>query len=161
MSRISCAHISTITGLHPCIWHHGVQCLTLMFTCLPQVLALYNSGIYFVFTWQACCVEYIILESDNLSSLFPNAHLNIGGMHLNSHLVFALLTTIVVLPTTLLRDLSILSYISGSNALQLIRIFWVQIQWCNALPIIWLVWWSSLYIYGRKLTKFSIHWEKS
>ncbi|XP_065031739.1 amino acid transporter AVT1C-like isoform X2 [Musa acuminata AAA Group] len=61
----------------------------------------------------ACCVEYIILERDNLSSLFPNAQLNIGGIHLDSRLLFAILTTILVLPTTWLRDLSVLSYISG------------------------------------------------
>lgn len=62
---------------------------------------------------QACCVEYIILESDNLSSLFPNAHLSLGAFELNSHHLFALLTTLAVLPTVWLRDLSILSYISG------------------------------------------------
>ncbi|EHA8588233.1 putative general transcription factor IIE subunit 1-like [Cocos nucifera] len=60
-----------------------------------------------------CCVEYIILESDNLSLLFPKAHLDIGGLHLNSHLLFAIMATAVVLPTTWLRDLSLLSYISG------------------------------------------------
>ncbi|PUZ46385.1 hypothetical protein GQ55_7G071200 [Panicum hallii var. hallii] len=27
----------------------------------------------------ACCIEYLILESDNLSKLFPNAHLTIAG----------------------------------------------------------------------------------
>lgn len=62
---------------------------------------------------QACCIEYIILESDNLSSLFPNAHINVGGFELNSHLLFAVMTTIAVLPTVWLRDLSVLSYISG------------------------------------------------
>ncbi|KAL0452139.1 UNVERIFIED_CONTAM: Amino acid transporter AVT1C [Sesamum latifolium] len=40
----------------------------------------------------ACCVEYIILESDNLSSLFPNAHLNFGAFELNSHHLFAVMT---------------------------------------------------------------------
>ncbi|KAL0303276.1 UNVERIFIED_CONTAM: Amino acid transporter AVT1C [Sesamum radiatum] len=62
---------------------------------------------------QACCVEYIILETDNLSSLFPNAHINIGEFELNSHHLFALMTTLVILPTVWLRDLSVLSYLSG------------------------------------------------
>lgn len=63
---------------------------------------------------QACCIEYIILESDNLSSLFPNAHLSLAGFEINSHHLFALITTLAVLPTVMLRDLSILSYISGN-----------------------------------------------
>ncbi|XP_054814505.1 amino acid transporter AVT1C-like [Prosopis cineraria] len=65
----------------------------------------------------ACCIEYIILESDNLSSLFPNAHLSLGGIELNSHILFALLTTLAVLPTVWLRDLSILSYISAGGVI--------------------------------------------
>lgn len=76
----------------------------------------------------ACCVEYIILESDNLSSLFPNAHLNIGILELNSHHLFALITTLAVLPTVWLRDLSVLSYISAGGVIASILVvaclFW-------------------------------------
>ncbi|XP_038979878.1 amino acid transporter AVT1C-like [Phoenix dactylifera] len=77
----------------------------------------------------ACCVEFIILESDNLSSLFPNAHLNIGGLHLNCHVLFAIVATLGVLPTTWLRDLSLLSYISAggviASVLVVCSLFWV------------------------------------
>ncbi|KAI9156580.1 hypothetical protein LWI28_008951 [Acer negundo] len=77
----------------------------------------------------ACCVEYIILESDNLSSLFPNAHLSFGGFYLNSHHLFALMTTLAVLPTVWLRDLSVLSYISVggviASVLVVLCLFWV------------------------------------
>ncbi|KAA8534416.1 hypothetical protein F0562_031933 [Nyssa sinensis] len=77
----------------------------------------------------ACCVEYIILESDNLSSLFPNAHLSLCGLELNSHRLFALMTTLAVLPTVWLRDLRILSYISAggviASVLVVICLFWV------------------------------------
>ncbi|XP_052184553.1 amino acid transporter AVT1C-like [Diospyros lotus] len=77
----------------------------------------------------ACCVEYIILETDNLSSLFPNAHLSLGGYELNSHHLFALLSTLVILPTVWLQDLSVLSYISVggvvASILAVICLFWV------------------------------------
>lgn len=62
---------------------------------------------------QASCIEYVILESDNLSSLFPRAHISFGGLEINAHLLFAIATALAVLPTVYLRDLSILSYISG------------------------------------------------
>jgi len=66
---------------------------------------------------QACCIEYLILESDNLSKLFPNAHLTIGSLTLDSHVLFAILTALIVMPTTWLRDLSCLSFVSGTNSL--------------------------------------------
>ena len=57
------------------------------------------------------------MEGDNLSSLFPNAHLKFGAFELDSHHIFALATTLAVLPTVWLRDLSILSYLSGEHCL--------------------------------------------
>ncbi|XP_072083933.1 amino acid transporter AVT1C isoform X2 [Arachis hypogaea] len=80
----------------------------------------------------ACCIEYIILEGDNLSSLFPSAHLSLGGIELDSHTLFALITTLAVLPTVMLRDLSILSYISAggvvASVLVVICLFWIGIE---------------------------------
>ncbi|KAJ4720737.1 Vacuolar amino acid transporter 1 [Melia azedarach] len=77
----------------------------------------------------ASCVEYIILEGDNLSSLFPNAHLSFCGFNLNSHHLFALMTTLAVLPTVWLRDLRVLSYISAggviASVLVVLCLFWV------------------------------------
>ncbi|CAN6270998.1 unnamed protein product [Urochloa humidicola] len=77
----------------------------------------------------ACCIEYLILESDNLSKLFPNAHLTIGSLTLDSHVLFAILTALVVMPTTWLRDLSCLSFISAGGVIASIIIvsclFWV------------------------------------
>uniref|UniRef100_A0A0D9VB12 Amino acid transporter transmembrane domain-containing protein n=1 Tax=Leersia perrieri TaxID=77586 RepID=A0A0D9VB12_9ORYZ len=79
----------------------------------------------------ACCIEYLILESDNLSKLFPNAHLTIGSMTLNSHVFFAILTTLIVMPTTWLRDLSCLSYLSAggviASILVVVCLFWVGV----------------------------------
>ncbi|KAK4761240.1 hypothetical protein SAY87_006133 [Trapa incisa] len=57
----------------------------------------------------ASCVEYIILEIDTLSSMFPNAQINFYWFSLDSYHIFALMTTLVILPTVWLRDLSILT----------------------------------------------------
>ncbi|XP_019052955.1 PREDICTED: vacuolar amino acid transporter 1-like isoform X2 [Nelumbo nucifera] len=77
----------------------------------------------------ACCVEYVILESDNLSSFFPNAHLSFGGLQLDSHHLFALIFILAVLPTVWLRDLSVLSYISAggviASILVVLCLFWI------------------------------------
>ncbi|XP_051116525.1 amino acid transporter AVT1C-like [Andrographis paniculata] len=76
----------------------------------------------------SCCIEYIILESDNLSSLFPNAHLNLGVLELDSHHLFAVMTALAVLPTVWLRDMTILSYISAggvvASILVVASLFW-------------------------------------
>ncbi|KAL8136403.1 hypothetical protein V2J09_002404 [Rumex salicifolius] len=77
----------------------------------------------------ACCVEFIILESDNLSSLFPNAHLNLGFCTLDAQNLFAIVTMLAVLPTCWLRDLSVLSYVSAggvvASVLVVLCLFWV------------------------------------
>ncbi|PHT52789.1 hypothetical protein CQW23_07251 [Capsicum baccatum] len=65
----------------------------------------------------ASCVEYIILEGDNLSAIFPNAHLSLGGFELDARHLFVVISTLAVLPTVWLRDLSVLSYISEWNLL--------------------------------------------
>lgn len=76
----------------------------------------------------ACCIEYMILESDNLSKLFPDAHLTIGDFTLDPHVLFAILTALIVMPTTWLRDLSCLSFISAGGVVASIVIvaclFW-------------------------------------
>ncbi|XP_020243692.1 vacuolar amino acid transporter 1-like [Asparagus officinalis] len=79
----------------------------------------------------ASCVEYITLVGDSLASLFPNARLNLLGLILEPHRLFALTTALAVLPTVWLRDLSLLSYLSAggviATVLVIICLFWVGI----------------------------------
>ncbi|MED6106685.1 hypothetical protein PIB30_006629 [Stylosanthes scabra] len=77
----------------------------------------------------AASVEFITLMSDNLSSLFPNAHVKVGGTVLETHVVFAITAALLVLPTVWLRNLSLLSFISAGGIFATIMVslclFWV------------------------------------
>ncbi|MBA0740206.1 hypothetical protein Gogos_013425, partial [Gossypium gossypioides] len=61
----------------------------------------------------AACVEYVIIMSENLSTIFPNTSIQFGGIYLNAHQIFAIIGILIVLPTVWLRDLSLLSYLSA------------------------------------------------
>lgn len=56
------------------------------------------------------------MMSDNLSTIFPNASIDFAGIYLDSHQVFSIVGALTVLPTVWLRDLSLLSYLSGFSS---------------------------------------------
>ncbi|KAH7652555.1 solute carrier family 32 (vesicular inhibitory amino acid transporter) protein [Dioscorea alata] len=62
-------------------------------------------------------VEFLILEGDHLEKLFPNTHLNIAWFKLGGKQGFVLLASLVILPTTWLRNLSVFSYVSFGGVL--------------------------------------------
>ncbi|KAK8563743.1 hypothetical protein V6N13_006022 [Hibiscus sabdariffa] len=77
----------------------------------------------------AACVEYVIMMSDNLSTIFPNTGMQFAGIYLDATQVFAILGTLFILPTVWLRDLSLLSYLSvggvGASILMVLCLLWV------------------------------------
>ncbi|RHN41025.1 putative amino acid transporter, transmembrane domain-containing protein [Medicago truncatula] len=57
-------------------------------------------------------VVLLILEGDNLEKLFPNMNFTIIGLNIGSKSSFVLITALIILPTTWLRSLGALAYIS-------------------------------------------------
>lgn len=62
-------------------------------------------------------VEFLILEGDNLHKLFPNASFHIGGRTVGGKQCFVLLTALVIMPTTWLRSLGLMAYVSAGGVL--------------------------------------------
>ncbi|PON56901.1 Amino acid transporter, transmembrane domain containing protein [Parasponia andersonii] len=63
-------------------------------------------------------VEFLILGGDSLERLFPNTkQLTLGSLTLQGHKAFILITAFVVLPTTWLRSLGLLAYVSAGGIL--------------------------------------------
>ncbi|KAI3467343.1 hypothetical protein Pfo_024006 [Paulownia fortunei] len=74
-------------------------------------------------------VEFLILEGDNLHKLFPNVSVHIFGKRVGGKQAFILLTALVILPTTWLRSLSLLAYVSAGGILAsiilIVTVFWI------------------------------------
>uniref|UniRef100_A0A2P2J6Z2 Vacuolar amino acid transporter 1 n=1 Tax=Rhizophora mucronata TaxID=61149 RepID=A0A2P2J6Z2_RHIMU len=79
----------------------------------------------------AASVEFVILMGDNLSKSFPNTNVNFAGVHLDSHQIFTVTATLIVLPTVWLRDLSLLSYLSvggvGASMVLTLCLLWIGV----------------------------------
>ena len=80
------------------------------------------------------CTDYLILEGDNLSTIFSGVSLNIFGFKIDTMHLFATVAVLIVFPTRLLKDLQFLSYLSGI-AKYLHTMFFVWIH--NLNDVLW------------------------
>ncbi|KAL9389093.1 hypothetical protein Peur_017698 [Populus x canadensis] len=62
-------------------------------------------------------VEFLILEGDNLDKLFPNTGFKFAGLYIGGKTAFVLLTALVILPTTWLKSLGMLAYVSAGGVM--------------------------------------------
>ncbi|XP_033516409.1 amino acid transporter AVT1I-like [Nicotiana tomentosiformis] len=74
-------------------------------------------------------IEFLILEGDNLQKLFPNANIHIGDLKIGGKETFVMLAALIILPTTWLRSLGLLAYVSLGGVLAFILlvcvVFWI------------------------------------
>ncbi|XP_026383181.1 amino acid transporter AVT1J-like [Papaver somniferum] len=72
---------------------------------------------------------FLILEGDNLSNLFPNMSLTLGGVKVYGQQGFVMLVALIILPSMWLTDLRKISYISATGVLAsvliILSVFWV------------------------------------
>ncbi|XP_028063859.1 amino acid transporter AVT1I-like [Camellia sinensis] len=81
------------------------------------VTIIMNSELYLVGT------GLLILEADNLHKLFPKFMIKIGALTIEGTQSFVFITALVILPSMLLTDLSILSYVSATGVFFCLIIF--------------------------------------
>ncbi|XP_020203730.1 amino acid transporter AVT1I [Cajanus cajan] len=60
-------------------------------------------------------VELLILEGDGLQKLFPNKNFNLGSLKIQGRKAFVMLAAVGVLPTTWLKSMGALAYVSFSG----------------------------------------------
>ncbi|KAJ4752828.1 Transmembrane amino acid transporter family protein [Rhynchospora pubera] len=76
-------------------------------------------------------IGFLILEGDNLDKLFPNTRVEFGDFYLEGKQFFVLLVALAILPTTWLKRLDFLAYISAGGVLAswivVVSVFWAAI----------------------------------
>jgi vesicular inhibitory amino acid transporter len=73
-------------------------------------------------------ISFLVLEGDNLDKLFPGASVELFGCRLHGKQLFIVLAGAVILPTTWLRNLGVLAYVSAlglvASAALTASLFW-------------------------------------
>ncbi|VFQ69337.1 unnamed protein product [Cuscuta campestris] len=89
------------------------------------VSVLMNTELFMVAT------GFLILEGDNLENIFPDFKVELVGIVVGGKLSFVVLVGLIVLPTVLLNNMSILSYISASGVIASVTLLGAML-WASA-----------------------------
>ncbi|CAJ1960445.1 unnamed protein product [Sphenostylis stenocarpa] len=81
-----------------------------------------NAELYLVVT------GFLILEGDNLNQLVPNMQIDLAGLTIGGTTIFTIISALIVLPTVLSEDMSLLSYVSAGGVLAT-SIFLLSLLW--------------------------------
>ncbi|CAH9088841.1 unnamed protein product [Cuscuta epithymum] len=89
------------------------------------VSILMNMELYMVAT------GFLILEGDNLENIFPDFKVRLAGIVVAGKVSFVILVGLIVLPTVLLNNMSVLSYISASGVIASVTLLGSMV-WASA-----------------------------
>ena len=77
-------------------------------------------------------IGYLIVDGDNLDKLFPGARVSLGPASLAGKQLFVVLVALVVAPTTWLRSLGVLAYVSATGVFASLLIV-LSVLWAAAV----------------------------
>ncbi|KAL6639910.1 hypothetical protein ACP70R_022220 [Stipagrostis hirtigluma subsp. patula] len=77
-------------------------------------------------------VGFLIIDGDNLDKVFPGARVSLGPVSLAGKKLFVVIVALVILPTTWLRNLGVLAYVSAAGVFASAVIF-LGVLWAAAV----------------------------
>ncbi|KAF8663160.1 hypothetical protein HU200_055761 [Digitaria exilis] len=77
-------------------------------------------------------IGFLIVDGDNLDKLFPGVHVSVGHVTLAGKKLFVVLVALAVTPTTWLRSLGLLAYVSATGVFASVLIV-LSVLWAAAV----------------------------
>ncbi|KAK1412941.1 hypothetical protein QVD17_34565 [Tagetes erecta] len=82
----------------------------------------------------AYCVEFIILEGDNIASLFPSISLHLGGLNMDSVHFYAILSAVIMGLTLLVKNARVISFLSATGVVATVMVI-LCVLWLGTVNV--------------------------